>query len=201
VRTLYLASASPRRVELLKGAGLSPRVLPARVPESRRRGEGPAAMVLRLARAKAGEVAGRLEARGAREGLVLAADTTVALGTRVLEKPRDAAHARAMLRSLSGRSHTVHTGVCVIALGARAREAAAFVESTKVFFRVLGPAEISAYVAGGEPLDKAGAYGIQGAAGAFVRRIEGDYCTVVGLPLARVVETLQSLSKGLSQPL
>jgi septum formation protein len=187
--TLYLASASPRRVELLRRAGLKPRVIPARVPEARRRGEG---MVLRLARAKAAEVAARLAARGAREGWVLAADTTVALGAKVLEKPRDAAQARAMLKSLSGRSHTVHTGVCLVDLAPPPREATAFVEATKVFFRRLGEDEIRAYVATGEPLDKAGAYGIQGAAGAFVRRIEGDYCNVVGLPLARVVEALGS---------
>ena len=192
--TLYLASASPRRVELLGQAGLKPRVIPAQVPEIRRSGEGPAAMVLRLARAKAEEVAGRLAARGAKEGWVLAADTTVALGARVLEKPRDAAHARAMLKSLSGRVHTVHTGVCLVDLAPLPREAAAFVEATKVFFRRLSAAEIRDYVATGEPLDKAGAYGIQGAAGAFVRRIEGDYCNVVGLPLARVVETLRSLN-------
>ncbi|HTB21506.1 MAG TPA: Maf family protein [bacterium] len=190
--TLYLASASPRRVELLRRAGFDPRVLASKVPEARRRGESPAAMVLRLARAKAGEVAGLLRAKGAREGLVLAADTTVALGTKVLEKPRHAAQAVTMLKSLSGRSHTVHTGVCVLSLGPVPKESAAFVEATKVFFRGLSEAEIRDYVATGEPLDKAGAYGIQGAAAAFVRRIEGDYCNVVGLPLARVVEALSS---------
>jgi septum formation protein len=188
--TLYLASASPRRVELLRRAGLDPRVLASRVPEARRRGEGPQAMVLRLARAKAQEVAVRLRARGAKEGWVLAADTTVASGSKILEKPRHAAHAVAMLKSLSGKAHTVYTGVCVISLGKVPGEVAAFVEATKVFFRRLSDAEIRAYVATGEPLDKAGAYGIQGAAGAFVRRIEGDYYNVVGLPLARVVETL-----------
>jgi septum formation protein len=196
---LWLASASPRRVELLRLAGLSPLVLPAQVPEARRRGEGPAAMVLRLARSKAGAVAARLAARGERRGLVLAADTTVALGSRVLEKPRGPAGARAMLRALSGRSHTVHTGVCIVDLALSGRrtasrgaadERAAFVESTRVVFRPLTPAEIAAYGATGEPMDKAGGYGIQGAAAAFVRRIEGDYSAVVGLPLARVVEAI-----------
>jgi septum formation protein len=187
---LYLASASPRRLELLRGAGFNPGVIAGRVRESRRPGEGPQAMVLRLARAKAGRVARLLAARGARSGRVLAADTTVALGRAVLEKPRDGAQALAMLRRLSGRAHTVHTGVCVLDLGGGG-ERAAFVESTRVYFRTLGDAELRAYVAGGESLDKAGAYGIQGAAGAFVRRIEGDYCNVVGLPLARVVEVLR----------
>ena len=154
---LYLASASPRRMELLLRAGFRPLAVPARVAESRRRGEGPRTMVLRLARAKAREAAGRLVARGARKGWVLAADTTVAVGRRVLEKPADAAGAAAMLRGLSGRSHTVHTGVCLLSLGDAGREAAAFVEDTRVWFRRLSLGEISAYVAGGEPMDKAGA--------------------------------------------
>jgi septum formation protein len=189
--TLYLASASPRRVELLRQIGLEPRVLPSRIPEARKRGETPQAMVLRLARAKAAEVAGRLGDKGVREGVVLAADTTVAVGRQVLEKPHDAAQATAMLKALSGKSHTVHTGVCLLPLNGQL--SVAFVEATKVFFRKLSAAEIAAYVRSGEPLDKAGGYGIQGAAAAFVGRIEGDYFTVVGLPLARVAETLQRM--------
>jgi septum formation protein len=194
---LVLASGSPRRVELLTLAGFRPLVLPSRVPEGRRRGEGPKAMVLRLAREKAAEVARRLAERGPGAGLVLAADTTVALGGRILEKPADAKAALGMLRSLSGRSHTVHTGVCLLALGDPPREAAAFVEDTRVHFRDLDPAEMAEYVASGDPLDKAGGYGIQGAAGAFVRRIEGDYCNVVGLPLARVTACLRREMGGL----
>jgi septum formation protein len=189
--TLYLASASPRRVELLRQIGLDPRVLPSRVPEARRRGETPQAMVLRLAKSKAAEVAGRLKEKGVREGVVLAADTTVAVGRHVLEKPQDAAHATAMLKKLSGRAHTVHTGVCLQPLDGG--EAVAFVEATKVFFRKLSAAEIAAYVSTGEPLDKAGGYGIQGAAAAFVARIEGDYFTVVGLPLSRAAEALNKM--------
>jgi septum formation protein len=205
--TLYLASASPRRVELLRQIGLDPRVLPSRVPEARQRGETPQAMVLRLAKAKASEVADRLkEAFEARQkkmpgtsgqalvalrGVVLAADTTVAVGRHVLEKPQDAAHATAMLKKLSGKAHIVHTGVCLQPLDGG--KAVAFVEATKVFFRKLNAAEIAAYVSTGEPLDKAGGYGIQGAAAAFVGRIEGDYFTVVGLPLARVADSLQKM--------
>ena len=189
--TLYLASASPSRVELLRQIGLDPRVLPSRVPEARKRGETPQAMVLRLAKSKAAEVAQRLREKGVREGVVLAADTTVAVGRHVLEKPQDAAHATAMLKKLSGKAHTVHTGVCLQPLDGG--KAVAFVEATKVFFRKLGAAEIAAYVSTGEPLDKAGGYGIQGAAADFVGRIEGDYFTVVGLPLARVAEALQKM--------
>src|SRR5665213_2870099 len=151
--TLYLASASPRRVELLRRVGLKPRVIAARIVERRLRGETPSAMVLRLARSKAKEVAGRLAARGAKDGWVLAADTTVAVGSKVLEKPRDAGHAITMLRSLSGRVHTVTSGICLMHLQGKPHEATAFVEATRVFFRDLSDPEIKAYVDTGEPLD------------------------------------------------
>ena len=190
--TFYLASASPRRKALLEQVGLKPRVLPSRVAESRKRGEKPEAMVLRLATAKAAEVAVRLATQGERRGWVLAADTTVAVGAKVLEKPLDPAQAVRMLGALSGRAHTVHTGVSLMNLDSG--EAHRFVEATRVFFRQLSAPEIAAYVATGEPLDKAGAYGIQGAAAAFVRRIEGDYYNVVGLPLARVAAILAAES-------
>lgn len=197
---LYLASASPRRVDLLRQVGLSPLVLPAHVPEPRLRGESAAVMVLRLARLKATAVARVLVARGARQGFVLAADTVVESKGRILGKPKGAGQARSMLKGLSGSAHRVHTGVCLLGLGSEPRELAAFAEATKVFFRTLAPEEIFGYVAGGEPLDKAGAYGIQGAAGAFVRRIEGDYFNVVGLPLARVVEALNRFGAGRAVP-
>ena len=188
--TLYLASASPRRKALLQQVGLKPRVLPSRVPEARKKGEKPQAMVLRLAMAKAAEVAVRLAAKGERRGWVLAADTTVAVGAKVLEKPAGPAGAAAMLKALSGKSHFVYTGVCLLNL--TSGEGHSLVEATKVVFRRLSAGEIGAYVATGEPLDKAGAYGIQGAAAAFVTRLEGDYYNVVGLPLARVVGILQA---------
>jgi septum formation protein len=188
--TLYLASASPRRKALLEQVGLKPRVLPSRVPEARKKGEEPQAMVLRLAQAKAAEVAVRLAAKGVRRGWVLAADTTVAVGAKVLEKPAGPRGAASMLKALSGKAHFVYTGVCLMDLTRGG--AHSFVEATQVFFRRLGADEIAAYVATGEPLDKAGAYGIQGAAAAFVSRIEGDYCNVVGLPLAHVVELLNA---------
>jgi septum formation protein len=195
---LTLASASPRRIELLKLAGYKPLVLPSRVPESRLKGEGPSAMVKRLAHAKAYEVRACLviaardqkRATAPLSGWVLGADTTVAKGSQVLEKPRSARDAVRMLTLLSGKMHTVYTGVALLPL--HEAQAVLLVEATKVYFRKLGAAEIKAYVATGEPLDKAGAYGIQGGAAAFVRRIEGDYANVVGLPLARVVEALQA---------
>ncbi|MGH7441238.1 MAG: Maf family protein [bacterium] len=188
---LYLASASPRRVELLRQVGLNPISAPSHVAETRRRGEGARDLVLRLARLKAASTAKLLTRRGARMGLVLGADTVVESGGRILGKPRGATQARSMLKSLAGRAHRVHTGVCLLNLGDAVQEVQTFVETTKVFFRDLSDREIADYVATGEPLDKAGAYGIQGAAGAFVRRIEGDYYAVVGLPLARVAEALK----------
>jgi septum formation protein len=186
---LYLASASPRRAALLKLAGLRPAVVPSRVPEERLPKEKPQGMVQRLAHAKAHEVRARLAKQGVRKGWVLGADTTVVLGKQVLEKPRDAVEARRMLAALSGRVHTVYTGVALLPI--RRAMPSLFAEATKVRFRRLSAAEIKAYVATGEPLDKAGAYGIQGRAAAFVTRIEGDYSNVVGLPLARVVEALR----------
>lgn len=185
---LYLASASPRRVQLLKLAGFKPVVVPSQVAESRLPKEKPQGMVQRLAHAKAYEVRTRLAGRGVRRGWVLGADTAVALGKQVLGKPRDARDAAGMLAALSGKAHLVLTGVALLPVH-RAMPLL-FCETTKVFFRRLSPAEIRAYVRTGEPLDKAGAYGIQGRAAAFVRRIEGDYSSVVGLPLARVAEAL-----------
>ncbi len=192
--TLYLASASPRRVELLKLAGLRPVVAPSRVPESRLPKERPQAMVQRLAHAKAYEVRARLVKKGARKGWVLGADTTVVRGGRVLEKPANAKEAAEMLAFLAGRTHLVLTGVALLPIH-RAMPTL-FCETTRVRFRKLSPAEIKAYVASGEPLDKAGAYGIQGGAAAFVTRIEGDYSNVVGLPLARVVQALGDAKNG-----
>ncbi len=186
---LYLASASPRRAELLRQAGYRPLLAPTGVPERRRPGEAPRALALRLARSKAGAAWRLLKGRGALSGVVLGADTVVDLDGRALGKPSGPAAARRMLRALSGRAHRVHTGVCLLSLGPGPR-GEAFVETVSVRFRALDPAEIDAYVATGEPLDKAGSYGIQGRAGSFVRRVSGDTYAVVGLPLARVCEAL-----------
>jgi septum formation protein len=182
---LVLASQSPRRSELLRLAGFTFRVRSRPVPEVRGAGETPRDYAVRLAREKA-------EAAWAgREEIVLGADTIVVLGSRVLEKPADHADARRMLEALSGRSHTVITGICL----RHPRGAIADSESTTVHFAVLDPAEIAAYVASGEPMDKAGAYGIQGLASKFVERIEGCYFNVMGLPLALVYRHLTLLAK------
>ena len=183
---LVLASQSPRRSELLRMAGFTFRVRARPVPEVRATGEDPRDYVMRLARAKA-EAAWE----GARE-MVLGADTTVVLGQLVLEKPADAAEARTMLAALSGREHTVITGICLRHPGGMIVEH----ESTRVHFTGLDAAEVDAYVASGEPMDKAGAYAIQGLASKFVDRIEGCYFNVMGLPLARVYRHWKALGSG-----
>jgi len=177
---LLLASASPRRRELLEAAGWEVEVRPATIDETLLPGERPSAYVLRLARAKAAAIAARVGARRT----VLGADTAVVIGSEVLGKPRDDREARAMLRRLSGRSHRVLTGVC-LRRGAREQ---AWVDATRVWFSPLTAAAIAAYVATGEPRDKAGAYAIQGRAARFIPRIAGSYSNVVGLPLASLWE-------------
>ena len=180
--TLILASASPRRASILRRAGIAFRVRPARVDESIRKGEKPVAHVRRLARQKAEAVY--------REGdLALGADTVVVVGNHILGKPRDPADAARMLRLLSGREHQVLTGICLLGAG-RSRLAAV---KTRVWFRRLNRAEIAGYVATGEPLDKAGAYAIQGLASKFVERIDGCYFNVMGFPVSRVCELLQQV--------
>ena len=180
-----LASASPRRRELLGGAGQEFTVEPSGVEEDeRRRDESPEAFALRLATAKGAEVARRADGRW-----VLAADTIVVAGDEVLGKPRDPVEARSMLAKLSDREHRVVTAFALVAPDGRfaAREAV----TTTVVFRRLSNDEIAAYVATGEPDDKAGAYAIQGGARDFVRRISGSYSNVVGLPLEAVERALR----------
>ena len=174
---LVLASASPRRRELLGLLGLPFEVIAGRYDEARidPSSLAPAEYVMRLASGKAAEVAERTDG----EALIVGADTTVVLDGQVLNKPRDAADARRMLRELSGRTHEVYTGVCLVHGGTSVTDFA----QTAVVFDPVSDETIAAYVAGGEPLDKAGAYGIQGAALSFIPQINGDYFNVVGLPL------------------
>ena len=182
---LILASQSPRRSELLRNAGLAFQVRAKPVEEVRAVGEPPLAYAKRLARAKA-EAAWE----GKKE-IVLGADTIVVAGDDVLEKPADLAAVRAMLATLSGREHLVITGICLRHEGGSIVDC----ESTRVHFAVLDPDEIASYAASGEPMDKAGAYAIQGLASKFVDRIEGCYFNVMGLPVARVYRHLKELQK------
>jgi septum formation protein len=177
--SLVLASASPRRAELLRAAGVRFDVMPADVDETQRAGEDAETYVQRLAADKAARVAALVPGRA-----VLGADTAVVLDGEVLGKPRDARDAVDMLSRLSGRSHQVLTGVCLIDREGHAETA---VSTTLVEFRRLSEAEIDGYVASGEPMDKAGAYGIQAGARAFITRFDGDYHTVVGLPVALIL--------------
>lgn len=178
---LVLASSSPRRRELLGLLGLVPEVVPANIAEHRAAHEGPMAYVERLAREKA-----MIVAQQRPDALVIAADTTVAIGEDIFEKPADPADAARILALLAGRDHLVHTGIAVV----RGGRQAAGVETTRVWMRPLDDAAIRDYIATGEPMDKAGAYGIQGFGAVLVERIEGDYFTVMGLGLGRLIELI-----------
>jgi nucleoside triphosphate pyrophosphatase len=184
---LILASSSPRRAEILRNAGISFSVLTSAIDETPVPGELPVDLVLRLANAKAELVT----ARAVGPAIVIAADTTVTLDGKILGKPRSSDDARHMLEQLSGRTHSVLTGVSLIRLPDAAH--VEFVEATLVHFNPLGSEEISAYLSTGEPFDKAGAYAIQGRAARYIPRIEGCYFNVVGLPLARVIAALEDL--------
>jgi septum formation protein len=194
---LVLASVSPRRRELLAQAGYRFQVHPAHIPEHPMPGEDPIAYVTRLAREKAEAVFREMSSGNNAEGecldgqsslVVLGADTTVTLDKTILGKPENAADAARMLRLLSGRTHRVITGVAVVT--AKRMDVAA--EVTAVRFLTLCDEEIAAYVSSGEPMDKAGAYAIQGRAARWIPRIEGCYFNVVGLPLAMVGSMLES---------
>lgn len=174
--SLVLASKSPRRLELLRLVGLEPEVAPAGICEDALPGETPEALVLRLAAEKARAVA----ARTGDGSLVIGADTLVVLDGRMLGQPRDGAEAASMLEALSGRTHTVFTGVCLVRRGFA--EASGLSE-TAVTFHPLTREEIVWYIATGEPMDKAGAYAAQGLGAAFLGRIRGSFHNVVGFPL------------------
>ncbi|HOA15189.1 MAG TPA: Maf family protein [Bacillota bacterium] len=181
---LILASASPRRVELLEALKIEFEVVPSNADETVEDGLSPGTLVEALARAKASAVSASRP-----KDLVLGADTVVAIGGQVLGKPKDCDDAARMLRMLQGRSHEVYTGICV------KREADGFErvahEVTEVRFLPMSEEEIASYVGTGEPLDKAGAYAIQGFGTLFISGITGDYFNVVGLPLRLVAEMLE----------
>ncbi len=176
---VVLASSSPRRRELLALLGITPEIRPADIDETRRNGEAPLAYAERLAREKAATIRRP-------EAAVIAADTIVVVDGDILGKPKDAPDAAAMLRRLSGRDHFVHTAIAA----AYQNRTASGVETTRVWFRPLAETEIVEYVATGDPLDKAGAYGIQNYGAVIVSRIEGDFFTVMGLGLGRLMTLL-----------
>lgn len=192
---MILASASPRRSELLGRLGFALDICPADIDETRLEGEHPRDLVQRLAREKAYHI---YHMRGmGKDGYLLAADTIVWMGDEALGKPADDTSAAAMLHELSGRTHQVSTGVCIIYQHEDGRlSESSFVDTTDVSFYELSDAQIDAYVRSGEPRDKAGAYAIQGSGSLLVRAIEGDYDNVVGLPLCHVVREMALLRGG-----
>ena len=181
---IILASASPRRKELMSLITRDFVVAASAVDESGIRADTPSGLALELACAKCADVA-----RTHFADAVIGCDTVVDVNGKVFGKPRDRADARRMLLAYSGRSHLVHTGVCIQRAGLREK----FTVTTKVTFCPLTKAEIEAYLDTGEPYDKAGAYGIQGTAARFVRGVEGCYFNVVGLPVSRVYAALKSM--------
>ena len=183
---VVLASGSPRRLDLLRSAGLDPVVCPGEVDETPRAGEEPRAYVARLAELKA------LASTSSHSAPVVAADTTVDCDGRILGKPRDATAAAELLRELSGRSHLVHTGVAVrSATAAQPGDVRVRVVTTTVTFADLDEPTIDWYISTGEPFDKAGGYGIQGAGACLVERVEGSVTNVIGLPLVETLELLR----------
>lgn len=190
---LILASSSPQRAEVLRNAGFLFEVIPAHVDESRRAGETAGNFVRRLAETKASAVADGLPG-SSQPAIVVGADTVICVDGLILGKPADVQNACEMLRRLSGRTHEVITGLAVLLWpkGERRIEQ----ESTRVTFATLKEDEIEDYVASGEPLGKAGAYGIQGLGGRFIVRVEGCYFNVVGLPLARLYRILREMESS-----
>lgn len=181
--SIILASSSPRRREFLKHLGLPFKIVAPRVEEQPEKGEEPGHFAWRLAVDKALDVASRVPGKS----IVIAADTIVVLGKKILGKPKDGADAQCMLKMLSNREHTVITGVCVM----QGKKKRSFVTSTDVDFKKLTKQEIDFYVASGEPMDKAGAYAIQGIGSFLVRQIRGSYTNVVGLPVAELLDVLE----------
>jgi septum formation protein len=189
-RSLVLASGSPRRRELLTGAGLKFAVRAADIDETPLDDEAPTAYVRRLSIEKA--AASAAAPLASVSDVIIAADTTVEIDGLILEKPLDDDDAYGMLRRLSGRSHHAHTGVTVSVARNGARRSSSILVTTEVTFVALTDDMIDWYLATGEASDKAGAYGIQGAAGAFVERIDGSVTNVIGLPLAETLATLRN---------
>jgi septum formation protein len=191
---LILASGSPRRAEILRAAGFSFEVLAADIDEILRPGEAATDYVQRLAGEKAHTVARRIaKAEPDAKAIIIAADTTVVVNGTILEKPESTSDAQRMLKQLSGRTHDIYTGVALLRLPDGAERI--FVDVTRVDFADLNATEIADYVASGEPFGKAGGYAIQGLGGRFVKRIEGCYFNVMGMPVGRIYQELRKFQE------
>ena len=190
---LILASGSPRRAELMRNCGYEFTVLPSAADESGVAAEAPDELVKQLSLMKARSVFLSLPEERRAEAVVMGSDTVVVLGNEILGKPRSRDEAAEMLRRESGRVNTVYTGLAIVRDRGDGELEISLCDSTDVHFRALSEEEIEAYVATGEPLDKAGAYGIQGVSSMFIERIEGSFFTVVGLPVHLVYSELKRL--------
>lgn len=188
---IILASGSPRRRELLEQIGISFDVIPAAGPETTTK-LLPADMVAELSQSKAQEIAAQFTGQSR---IILGADTVVALDSHIMGKPKDEADAFQMLRSLAGKTHKVYTGVTII-YTKKEPQIITFVDATEVIMYEMSDTEILTYIHTGEPMDKAGAYAIQGKCAAYIQGINGDYNTVVGLPVARVYHELTDMLKS-----
>ena len=191
-----LASGSPRRQELLKQIGMEFTVITADVDESYPYDTEPERIVERLSRRKCGAVYDKIRDKLSEQTVIIAADTIVFSEARVLGKPHSEEEAFEMLKSLSGKSHFVYTGVTLIFYGEKGLKDITFSDKAEVFFRELSDEEIWAYISTGEPADKAGAYGIQGRGAVLVEKIIGDFYTIVGLPLVRVASGIKELTRS-----
>ena len=192
--TLILASGSPRRLELLRQIGLDPEVRPSRL-EEQTSSTSPEEMVMELSAGKAEDVAARAPAGT----LILGADTVVSVDGRILGKPKSHEEAAGMIRQIQGRSHEVYTGVTLIYKKAEGSQGITFAEKTEVLVYPMTEEEISAYAETEEPMDKAGAYGIQGLFAAYIEGIHGDYANVVGLPVGRVWHECRRLMEEMEE--
>lgn len=188
VSDIILASKSPRRYELLSMLGYNVKTIVSYVNEDEITADTPELLASRLAHEKALAVAGGIRQT---DLPIVAADTLVEINGEILGKPKDEADARRMLNMLSGKAHSVHTGISVILNGKEIN----LTDSARVFFRDIDEEELDDYIRSGDPFDKAGAYGIQGKAGAFVERIEGDFFSIMGLPICAVTKALKELKK------
>ncbi len=185
---IILASASPRRKELLEQVGVEFEIIPA-VGEEIITDSSPQQAVLDLAAQKAAEVAAKVR----EDAIILGADTVVAFGDKILGKPKDEADAKQMLSLLSGKTHSVYTGVSIVVRQSGESQSYSFYEETEVTMYPLSEQQILSYIRTKEPMDKAGSYGIQGKGAVFIEKIQGDYNNVVGLPIARVFRTLEEV--------
>lgn len=193
MKKIILASKSPRRHEILNLAGYSHTIMVSDADETLTEDISPADAVRELSKRKAAAVLSELEKNNEKDFVIIAADTVVEFDGEIFGKPKDSDDARRMLSAMSGNSHLVHTGVTVT----DGRRSASDTVSAKVTMRNITEDELEGYIRSGEPMDKAGAYGIQGTAGAFVSSVEGDYFSIMGLPMCRTSELLRDFGIGL----